>query len=130
MNEAKTDDPNVWVKEADDDLRAAKTLLRKDVFLLRAVCFHAQQCGEKYFKALLLHKQVDFPKIHDLNVLNILCERAGILTGFDKDMLDTLSEHAVRTRYPGLPPTEDDARESIAIAKTIRKFARKWLGIK
>ena len=128
MNEVN--DPNIWAKEAEDDLRAAKVLLQEESPLLRGACFHAQQSAEKYLKALLLQKRVEFPKTHDLDTLNMFCNQAGIFTGFDRDTLDTLSEHAVHTRYPGPPPTAEDAREAIEIAKTIRKFARKWLGIK
>lgn len=128
MNE--TDNPITWANEAEDDLKIARISLRRENLLFRGACFHAQQCGEKYLKALLLHQQAEFPKVHDLGILNTLCNQAGIFTGFDKDALDTLSDHAVRTRYPGPPPTLEDAREALEIAKTIRKFARKWLEIK
>jgi len=30
------------------------------------ICFHAQQCVEKYLKALLTSTHTDFPKTHDL----------------------------------------------------------------
>ena len=33
------------------------------------VGFHAQQCSEKYLKALLLFHRINFPKIHDLTEL-------------------------------------------------------------
>lgn len=29
------------------------------------VCFHAQQCAEKYLKAWLIEADIDFPKTHD-----------------------------------------------------------------
>lgn len=128
MNEV--DNPGNWVIEAEDDLKLARISIRRENLLFRAACFHAQQCGEKYLKALLLDKQVEFPKVHDLGTLNALCNQAGVLTGFDKDALDLLSDHAVRTHYPGPPPTLEDAHEAIEIAKSIRKFARKWFGIK
>lgn len=34
-----------------------------------AVCFHSQQCVEKYLKALLQEYNIAFGKIHDLPVL-------------------------------------------------------------
>ena len=43
---------------------------------------------------------------------------------------DTLSAHAVKSRYPGAKPTLEDAKEAIQIAKAVRKFARQWLGLK
>jgi HEPN domain-containing protein len=33
------------------------------------VCFHAQQCAEKYLKALLLQAGSEPPKTHDLRLL-------------------------------------------------------------
>ncbi len=33
------------------------------------VCFHAQQCVEKYLKAVLVSEAIDFPKTHDLEEL-------------------------------------------------------------
>lgn len=30
------------------------------------VCFHAEQCVEKYLKALLTLKAIDFPKTHNI----------------------------------------------------------------
>lgn len=72
-----------WIVHAEDDYKAPKTLLGLKKPLLGAVCFHAQQCAEKYLKALLILKDVDFPKTHDLPTLNTLCNQTGIFTGFD-----------------------------------------------
>lgn len=33
------------------------------------LCFHSQQCIEKYMKAILQENEVEFEKIHDLDVL-------------------------------------------------------------
>jgi HEPN domain-containing protein len=79
---------------------------------------------------LLLTRIGDFPKTHDLIHLNELCRANGILTGFSEAMLGELSLHAVASRYPGEEPTVEEARRSLEIAKTVRRFARKWLGVK
>ena len=57
-------------------------------------CFHAQQCAEKYLKAILISRQVAFSKTHDLLLLNDQCEKAGFLLGLDHMSLNTLSDHA------------------------------------
>ncbi len=124
------DNPLDWVFYAEEDFAVAKLMLRRQKPLLLSACFHSQQCAEKYLKALLVAKDVEFPKTHDIPMLDTLCNRHGILTGFDKSTLARLSEHAVHTRYPGTDLTPAEAKESLAIAKTIRKFSRKWLGIK
>jgi HEPN domain-containing protein len=59
-----------------------------------------------------------------------MCAQYGILTGFSPQLLTLLTDHAVASRYPGEEPTPEEARQSIEIAKTVRKFARQWLGLK
>ena len=47
-------DFRAWVKKAESDLKTAEhTLTLKERCPFDTVCFHAQQCAEKYFKALL-----------------------------------------------------------------------------
>ncbi len=80
-------------------------------------------------KALLVSKKKGFPMTHDLLVLNDLCSGAGIFLEIDPKLLNTLTDYAVRTRYPGEGPTLSDAKEALGIAKLIRTFARRFLGI-
>ncbi|MFZ5822463.1 MAG: HEPN domain-containing protein [Chloroflexota bacterium] len=122
--------PLDWANYAEQDWETAKLLLKRAKPLTISVCFHAQQSAEKYLKALLVAKEVDFPKTHDLSSLNVLCDQAGILTGFSPARLTILTDHAVASRYPGNEPTIEDAKESIEIANSIRKFARSFLGLK
>lgn len=72
-----------WTEKAEADLQAASLLLRAtregpgDT-----AAFHAQQCAEKYIKALLAFRGIDFPKTHDISLLvSPLSERAGKLQG-------------------------------------------------
>ena len=119
-----------WIAYAEEDFNATKTLLSLKKPLRAAVCFHAQQCAEKYLKALLILKDVDFPKTHDLPSLNTLCNQNDILTGFDPQQLADLTKHAVQARYPGSQPTLEEAKETFKFAKTVRRFARSFLGLK
>jgi len=119
-----------WIAYAEEDYSAAKTLYSLKKPLLSAVCFHAQQCAEKYLKALLILKDVDFPKTHDLPTLNTLCNQNGILTGFDPQQLADLTKYAIQARYPGNQPTSEEAKETLEIAKIVRRFARSFLGLK
>ena len=80
-------------------------------------------------KALLIAKGAEFPKTHDLLMLNNLCSAAGIFLEIDPKHLNTLTDYAVRTRYPGHNPTMDDAKEAMELAKLFRNLARKLLGI-
>jgi HEPN domain-containing protein len=123
-------DPLAWVQRAEEDYTTARYALRRKNPALYIACFHAQQCGEKYLKALLITQNTAFPKTHDLQILSDLCTRTGIVVGIDPRQLHDLAEHAVRIRYPGEDPTLDDARRAIETARSIRRFARKILGLR
>jgi len=127
---SKTTDPLAWVARAEEDYALARTALRHKPPLCYGVCFHAQQCAEKYLKAALISRGRSFPKTHDLLELHNSCQKAGILIGMALDQLSLLSSYAVRVRYPGDDPTVDEAQEALKIAKTMRRFVRKFLGIK
>jgi HEPN domain-containing protein len=118
-----------WIAHAEDDFAAAKTLMRQKKPLLYSACFPAQQCAEKYMKALLVFKNQGFPKVHDLGTLSSLCANAGIFVGISEETRDTLSAYAISSRYPGDDPTLEETKEAIEITKSIRKFARSFLGL-
>lgn len=118
------------VERAEDDYAIAVSALRRKKPLTYPSTFHAQQCAEKYFKAMIAARKRKFSLVHDLVKLNAECESAGILTGFSSNDLAILSEYAVKTRYAGDEPTLEEAREVLEIAKSIRKFARKFLIVK
>ena len=122
---------NEWVEKAEEDLRVALTLrrLRRDP-PHNAVCFHAQQCVEKYLKAILEKQGVVIRKIHALPVLLDQCaETHPILTAMRADMV-RLSVYAVEFRYPGESATAVDAKASIAIMKKARAELRGTLGLR
>ena len=123
-------DFEAWIEHAEDDFRNSGKLIRGSRPSIYGTCFHAQQCVEKYMKAMLVHKEKSFPMTHDLTLLNNLLEQVGVFMGTTEDTLDTLSAYAVATRYPGASPTIEDAKEAIQIAKIIRKFSRTFLGLK
>ena len=50
-------DPRAWVEKAEEDFVLAQSALRRKKPLITGVCFHAQQCAEKYMKALLVSKK-------------------------------------------------------------------------
>ena len=127
-------DPNNpldWVDYAEDDFSAAKILLRKSKPLTSPSCFHSQQCAEKYLKAMLIHKDVEYPKTQDLLALVTLCNNAGILTKFAQDDVDKLSVYAsLAYGPPDFQITPEEAQEAVKIAKTVRRFARSFLALK
>lgn len=123
--------PQDWVAYAEEDFDVAKTTLRRSKPFISPSCFHSQQCAEKYLKAMLVSKNVEFPKTQDLLALNTLCNNAEILTGFTHGDLDKLSAHANHAYGPpDIRITPEEAREALKTATTVRKFARTYLGLK
>ena len=60
-----------WIAKAEGDFATAtRELAATEQPNYDAVCFHAQQCAEKYLKALLIASGVTPPKIHDLAQLH------------------------------------------------------------
>jgi len=117
-------DPLAWVQRAEEDWLLARSALRRKVPLIYGTTFHAQQCVEKYLKALLLSCRQAFPRTHDLIALHDLCMRNSISVPVDQDKLERLAAYAVQVRYPGEEPTLDEAREAVQIAQEVRRWAR------
>jgi HEPN domain-containing protein len=120
-------DPLAWVARAEEDYALARSAWRRKVPLIYGVTFHAQQCAEKYLKALLVARGQAFPRTHDLAAVGDLCLRQGIIIPVHQDALERLTAYAVQVRYPGESPTLDEAREAFQIAQAVRRFARKLL---
>ena len=119
-----------WIEHAEDDYENAKIVIRRRKPSVYGSCFHAQQCAEKYMKALLVFKGRSFPMTHDLLIINNLLISEGIFIGLPEDDVDALSRFAVATRYPGAKLTIEDAKEAISLSRAIRKFSRAYLGLK
>ncbi len=118
-----------WITKAEGDFNTAMREYRARKFPnYDAACFHAQQCAEKYLKALLQEKNVEFSKTHDLvKLLSLLPEGIGLSAL--RASLAILSTAAVEYRYPGECATRDNAKECLDICKALRAEARHQLGI-
>lgn len=115
--------------KADADLNVAirETRVRKEPNY-DAACFHSQQCVEKYLKSFLEENNLSFPKTHILTELANLCQNADPTFALSPVMLKTLTDYAVRFRYPGESATKGDAQEALKYAQIIRLFIRQKLG--
>ena len=119
----KIDIPKEWLIAASDDLKIISKILDIED-LSHMIAFHSQQSIEKSFKALLEFKGKRVPKQHDLLRLQELIKND--LNIDNDDLLDTLNELYIDSRYPGelglLPygkPTIVDAKEFNDFANNI-----------
>ena len=119
-----------WVQKAEGDMNTAQ---REFAVLEKpnhdAVCFHAQQCAEKYLKARIIEEGLPVTRTHDLEIL--LNQLLPIETGLTVllQSVRILSAMAVEVRYPGMATDEDDAAEALRSSEKIRNFIRTTLGI-
>lgn len=93
------------------------------------ICFHTQQCAEKYLKARLCEAHISFGKIHDLVAL--LEQVLGLEPQWEKfrEDLAYLSDFAVSFRYPGESADAESAHEARRRCSEFRKTARNALGL-
>ena len=69
-----------WVDKAEVDWASMMYLSQNRPLFNNSICLHAQQCVEKYLKALLVKNSVLFQKKHDiLYLINILNQHNIIL---------------------------------------------------
>lgn len=111
-----------WILKADEDLKAAVTLMKTGKDCPAAtVGFHAQQCVEKCLKAQLVLHGVEFPKTHDIETLVNRLPVDGVST-LPVRAQRILTTYATVTRYPGDydPVTLKDARQAVSWARRVR----------
>ncbi len=117
-----------WIELAGTDLAAAKKLV-DDESLTAIVSFHAHQCIEKSFKAILENDEQLIPKIHDLIRLHHEIDNLTKFIGNQnivEEILDDLSRLYIDSRYPALTgytpygrPSVDDAKRYLEAAGLI-----------
>ena len=117
-------------KAEGDFLTAGRELRARKSPNYDAVCFHAQQCAEKYLKAVLQEKNKHIPKIHNLLELMLICEELDNSFEMLRADLVMMERYSVQVRYPGSFAVKEDARSAYAAARTTRKFIRQKLGLK
>jgi HEPN domain-containing protein len=90
-----------WVTRAEEDLLTAEhTMTLGEGCPFSTVCFHSQQCAEKYLKGFLTVLGVAFPRTHDLmELLPLVPGAAGLSLTVAE--LGSLNRYAVETRYLG-----------------------------
>ena len=117
-----------WLEHAEENLKLAKHAFRLlSSCPCKLIAFHAQQCAEKYLKAFLALKKVDFPFTHNIS---LLLELSSGHAAWVKDLREAeiLTDYAVTTRYPGAEKvTKKDAELAVKTAVKVRNVVRKAL---
>jgi len=117
-----------WVVKAESDLKTAViTLGAGRDCPTDTVCFHSEQCVEKYLKALLTLWSIPFPKTHNIRFLLELMPSAS-RPELERAWQDQLTDYAAAARYPGWGPIPlSEARRAVAVARRVRREIRRLL---
>ena len=117
-----------WLRRAYSDLALSSIALPQGV-LYSELCFHAQQAAEKSIKTVLVHHDIEFRKVHDLDYLITLLPPQTPLPPEADDVVG-LTGYAVMFRY--LSDYEDitveDYREAIQLARIVYYWAEQIIG--
>jgi len=119
-----------WIEKAEGDFATMQreSRARKNPNY-DAICFHAQQCAEKYLKARLSEAGISFGKVHDLVAL--LDQALAVQPDWEvfREDLAYLSDFAVSFRYPGESANKESALDAVRKCRFFSKIARSVLGL-
>ena len=116
----------VLLTKAKVDLKAAKNLYAdfkngEEDLDLEVVLFHLHQCAEKMIKSFLSYHDIDYPKVHDLELLYNLLKEHKIKSDLDLDLLIELSDYAVEGRYTFIEEEVMDVGDYISMLEKVIK---------
>ena len=113
-----------WIEKAEEDYNMAELALQASRPFHNSICFHAQQCIEKYLKAWLQEADVPVPRTHDLEeLLGLIGPTLPAWAQWQPD-LKRITEYAVDSRYPGDSATADDTQHAMRICDAVRQAVR------
>ena len=116
-----------WVEKAENDYAAVQQLLLASNPLHDIICFHAQQCIEKYLKAWLQEAAIRVPRPHNLEeLLELILPTLPEWSHWQPDF-KIITEYAVEPRYPGDSRTADNTQHARHISDAVRQAVRTHL---
>jgi len=119
-----------WVQKAEGDFTMATEALKLQMFnLADSICYHCQQCAEKYAKAYLVHHAIEFARTHNLLDLLELCQKRDKTFVTIHSQMDLLNNYGVDIRYPGRFTSLEEAEGAVETMNTVRTFFRLKLNL-
>ena len=120
-----------WVERAEADyVTVQQLLLTADPRLHNIICFHAQQCIEKYLKAWLQEVNISVPRTHNLEeLLALIVPTLSDWTDWQPD-LKIIAEYAVEPRYPGPSRTAENTQHAMRVCDEVRQAVRRQLKLR
>ena len=121
---------NEWVIKAEEDCRTMEALYNNSPSgFANSICFHAQQCVEKYLKALITKHGMEPPWVHALeSLLDLVVSKAPELEKYRAELAE-LTPYATEYRYPGKVANQEDAKVCVEIIRKLRNDMRSILNV-
>jgi len=124
----KMEKVSILIVKATKDYSTSKKLFEDDCdYYWDIICFHCQQCIEKYLKAFLMYHEIVFPKTHDLEYLVELC--LPIDDYFNNFDLSEFADFGVEIRYDDIPNIADTTKKALETAKIVIDYVKSCIKI-
>ncbi len=118
-----------WLKKADHDLFTADKIINFKDSPTDIICFHTQQVVEKALKAILVYKEIDYPRTHNLvRLLEIIIDLLPDLDKYREDFAE-MTNYGIEIRYPDedFEPSKEEAEKSLEIAKQVLDRVKEFI---
>ena len=127
MNTATTDQ---WVDKAEEDyIYALAGNRQRKRPVPNGVCYHCQQCAEKYLKAYLQSQGEIIERTHDLFRLLGVCAVLEPKLQRCQPFAVVLNSYSIDIRYPGMDATVEDAKDAVVAIRKFRRIVRRIMGL-
>ena len=90
-----------WIAKVEVNYQTAERLVQDDEPIRESIAFHCQQTAEKYLKAFLVWRHVEFPKTHSIGLLLDLASTVAPELAASLADAISLTPFGVDIRYPG-----------------------------
>jgi len=126
------DEIKEWIEKADHDLGSAKIIYIYMPDYFDTIAFHCQQAVEKYLKAVLVFKKIEFKRSHDLIYLLEILSRYIEIEEMKFRNAFILNNFSIQIRYPNkiIKLSKEELENAIQISEEFRIFSVNIVGLK
>ncbi len=113
-----------WMDYAEENLSVAELVLSHGHF--NACLYNTQQAVEKFLKAVIVERELELARTHNIVQLRNILSRADIETELSEEDCDLLDAVYMPSRYPefGVVPDQPSGRETcekcVGIARKVQ----------
>src|SRR4030042_5199560 len=118
------DETLTWVSYADENLDVARLVLEHGH--LNSSLQNAEQAIEKYLKALVIERDINFLRTHSIRELVRILAEQGIIVDISDDEIDLIdtiyppSKYPIYSALPDAMPDKAICKDALKIAEQVR----------